>query len=70
MSASSIKDDSGISTRMRRKLGVLPPPSSLVKVYPKDCIRLDQAENELLRPELLEIFKKDVGEKMEADVSR
>lgn len=62
----SIMDGFGLSTHMRLKLDSLPPPNNLD--YPKDLIRLDHAENELIRPELVGLYKDAVASSMNEDV--
>jgi hypothetical protein len=63
------KEDLGLSARMTAKLAKLPPPAYLATIPPPGLVRLEQAENTLLRPELVKICKNAVNEELDEEVS-
>lgn len=65
---SSNPETHGISIRMANKLPRLPPPSFLAYQPPPDTIRLEQAENCLIRPQLLKICKDTMNQDLTEEV--
>ncbi|KAM3069257.1 hypothetical protein ACMFMG_010768 [Clarireedia jacksonii] len=61
------KDDLGLSVHMTAKLAKLPPPAFLAAIPPKGLVRLEQAENTLLRPELVRICKSAINEELDEE---
>ncbi|TGO14495.1 hypothetical protein BTUL_0052g00330 [Botrytis tulipae] len=67
MTSTSEYLEHGLSTHMANKLPKLAPLGFLSYVAPPDIIRLEQAENRLLRPQLLSICKDALNESLSED---
>ncbi|KAF7943627.1 uncharacterized protein EAE97_005698 [Botrytis byssoidea] len=67
MTSTSEYLEHGLSTHMANKLPKLAPLGFLSYVAPPDIIRLEQAENRLLRPQLLSICKDALNEGLSED---
>ncbi|PQE18822.1 1-aminocyclopropane-1-carboxylate synthase 1 protein [Rutstroemia sp. NJR-2017a WRK4] len=61
------KEDLGLSARMSAKLAKLPPPAYLAIIPPPGLVRLEQAENTLLRPELVKICKNAINDELDEE---
>lgn len=70
MTSTSEYLEHGLSTHMASKLPELAPLGFLSYVAPPDVIRLEQAENRLLRPQLLSICKDALNEGLSEDVQK